>query len=361
MEPTAPDTSQDQSHRTTLAKTGTPSAFPEATSTSPDKLPVGRTRTVETNARKAQEAPARRAQNDATHAPSVRRPAVTRQPNIPVAPRRHHPIVVAATVAIVAFGIGAPWLRMHSESVARAHQPPTVVASDAATEGPADAADRALPTEHPVAGIVRAPDRGAALPRARPAGPAPATHERKSTTATSSGSAPLNRPKPVTGARPARRAAAPAVAPKLARATESPRESPAVPVLNSKPSAPVLAAPVVAVAAAAPASAPPAAAVGPFFETRDVTESPRVEKRSGPQLPDELKGHSIKEVVVVRALVSQSGHASRVSLLRRSKAGPQLDDVVVAAVNQWTFSPAQKKGEAVSCWFNFAVELGGVE
>ena len=78
-----------------------------------------------------------------------------------------------------------------------------------------------------------------------------------------------------------------------------------------------------------------------------------------PRLPDELRGRSIKEIVVVRALVSQNGHPSRVSLLRRSKAGPQLDDVVVAAVNQWTFSPARKKGEAVSCWFNFAVQVGG--
>jgi len=66
----------------------------------------------------------------------------------------------------------------------------------------------------------------------------------------------------------------------------------------------------------------------------------------------------VKEVVVVRALVSQSGHPTRISLLRRSKTGPQLDDVVLAAVNQWTFSPAKKKGEAVSCWFNFAVPIG---
>jgi outer membrane biosynthesis protein TonB len=50
-----------------------------------------------------------------------------------------------------------------------------------------------------------------------------------------------------------------------------------------------------------------------------------------------------------------------VSLLRRSKSGPELDDVVVAAVNHWTFAPAKKKGEPVSCWFNFAVEVGGTE
>jgi TonB family protein len=125
----------------------------------------------------------------------------------------------------------------------------------------------------------------------------------------------------------------------------------------------VIAPAVVDVVAAAPTPAPaaPPAAVGPFFETRDVSESPRIATRAEPRLPTGMKDRAIKEMVVVRALVSQSGHPSRVSLLRRSKSGPELDDVVVAAVNHWTFAPAKKKGEPVSCWFNFAVEVGGTE
>jgi hypothetical protein len=43
--------------------------------------------------------------------------------------------------------------------------------------------------------------------------------------------------------------------------------------------------------------------------------------------------------------------------LRRSKVGRSLDDAVVAAVTQWTFSPARKRGEAVSCWYNIGVPL----
>ena len=101
-----------------------------------------------------------------------------------------------------------------------------------------------------------------------------------------------------------------------------------------------------------------AAPVGPFFETKDVNETPKVTARVEPRLPADLKAKKVHEVVIVRALVSQSGHASRVSVLRKSKSGPQLDDVVVAAVNQWTFSPAKKKGEPVSCWFNFGVTVG---
>ena len=64
------------------------------------------------------------------------------------------------------------------------------------------------------------------------------------------------------------------------------------------------------------------------------------------------------DIVVVRVLVSQTGHPFRVSLLRGSRLGRSLDDAVVAAVTQWTFSPARKRGEAVSCWYNFGVPLG---
>jgi TonB family protein len=92
-----------------------------------------------------------------------------------------------------------------------------------------------------------------------------------------------------------------------------------------------------------------------------VNESPRVATRVEPRLPSALRARKINEIVIVRALVSQSGHPSQVSLLRRSKAGPELDDVVLAAVNEWTFSPARKKGEAVSCWFNFGVSVGRPE
>jgi len=110
--------------------------------------------------------------------------------------------------------------------------------------------------------------------------------------------------------------------------------------------------------ASVPTVATPSPASGPFFETKDVTESPRVTARVEPKLPADLRARSINEVIIVRALVSENGHPSRVSLLRRSKTGPQVDEVVVAAVNQWMFEPARKKGEAVSCWFNFGVQVG---
>jgi len=98
--------------------------------------------------------------------------------------------------------------------------------------------------------------------------------------------------------------------------------------------------------------------LGPFFETTDVNESPRIVTRVEPQLPDELRTRPLNEIVIVRVLVSQGGHPSRISLLRRSKTGVRLDNAVIAALNQWTFSPARKRGEPVSCWFNFGVPVG---
>ena len=46
-----------------------------------------------------------------------------------------------------------------------------------------------------------------------------------------------------------------------------------------------------------------------------------------------------------------------INLLRRSKAGPSLDDAIVAAVKKWTFVPARRRGEPVSCWFHVGVPV----
>jgi protein TonB len=85
-----------------------------------------------------------------------------------------------------------------------------------------------------------------------------------------------------------------------------------------------------------------------------VNQQPRVASQVDPRLPGRQAG---ADVVVLRVLVSQAGHASTISLLRRSKSGREVDDAVVSAVKQWTFVPARKRGQAVSCWFNVAVPL----
>ncbi len=127
--------------------------------------------------------------------------------------------------------------------------------------------------------------------------------------------------------------------------------------------APVAAAPAPEVAPPPPVAAPepkpeaPAAPIGQFFETRDVNEAPKIATKVEPQVPDDLRDRPLNEIVIVRVLVTQTGHAHMVNLLRRSKAGPSLDNAIVAAVKQWTFVPARKRGEAVSCWYHVGVPV----
>jgi protein TonB len=126
---------------------------------------------------------------------------------------------------------------------------------------------------------------------------------------------------------------------------------------------PVVAPPVVAPVAAVVAPARPTIAIetpsGRFFEAREVDQAPRIATRIEPQLPPGLAGRHESDVVVVRLLVSQSGHPFRLNLLRRSRMGAPADEAVIAAVKQWTFSPARKYGEAVACWLNVGVPLTG--
>jgi TonB family protein len=138
---------------------------------------------------------------------------------------------------------------------------------------------------------------------------------------------PVQTPAPAASSKPAAPPAAPAAPRKMA---ETPVDSPAR------------------------AKAPPA---GRLFQPSEVNEAPRVVRRIEPRVPPALRGRKLDEIVVVRALVSTEGQPSRVSLLRRSKAGGALDNAIMAAVNQWTFTPALKDGEPVNSWFNFAVPV----
>ncbi len=97
--------------------------------------------------------------------------------------------------------------------------------------------------------------------------------------------------------------------------------------------------------------------MGRIFAQNDVDQSPQIATRVAPQLPGDLPVRPPNDIVVLRVLVSQTGHPSRISLLRGSMLGRSSDDAVMAAVTQWTFSPARKKGEAVNCWYSIGVPL----
>jgi outer membrane biosynthesis protein TonB len=235
-------------------------------------------------------------------------------------------LAAAAVLAVVA-AVGAPqgarWLGIEWPSLAagqeQSEQP--TLPNAPATSDPAPE-DQAAPVMAQEAPSTRPASTASTQPRA--AAPRPATAARQ--------------PNPST------RQVASAAAPTPALEARA---------LDAAPAPATLAAPE-------PLPSPaPAAPTGRFFEPGDVDEMPRIVTRVEPQLPGDLAARSFSDVVVVRVLVSQSGHPFRVGLLRRSKLGPSLDDAVIEAVGQWKFSPALKRGEPVSAWYNIGLPLGG--
>jgi periplasmic protein TonB len=260
---------------------------------------------------------------------------VSKRPIVPVpSPRRTRSMVLAfvavvmvAAVGVAAVGVaavGVPeaarWLGI--PQMARESQPEQPTAAADAVTTVAERRETPEPTLSPVETTAKRREPAPAPPRAA-AQPKPTTSARLPSDQPN----PSGRPDP-SSPTPALQARAPADAPPPAAPVAEPRRS---------------------IAREAP--------VGRFFEPNDVDQSPQVATRVEPRLPGDLV-RPLNDIVVVRVLVSQTGHPYRINLLRRSKTGRSLDDAVVAAVTEWTFSPARRRGEAVSCWYNIGVPLG---
>jgi protein TonB len=249
--------------------------------------------------------------------------------------------VVAVVVIVVA--IGVPVRQQLVDHAAT----PALASASVTPEGvkaPSDAQDGRRDVPAPPAR-----DESPDVPRERVTA---ATGEDRAQSGSAGAKKPTPAGRPRTGVRQSTRAARPArppvreTAPLLVPISAS--ETPAVASLT--PVAP-------SVAPATPAPEPAAEPVGPLFEISQVNEPPRVASRVDPQVPGGWQARAVNDVVILRVLVSQSGRASTVSVLRGSRAGPVLDDAAIAAVRQWTFSPARRRGQAVSCWLNVGVPL----
>jgi protein TonB len=248
---------------------------------------------------------------------AVKAPAVAKRPQAATPSRSRSPLMLTAAAAILAAGLGAYWLKVHGW-VSLAPEQEVSVALNEPARAP-QLAQRSVETARPA-------------PSERSAQPAPQAKKRVPASSAAARQSSTVSPRTRTASAPA---------PVLI-----PAASLSLPVAAPLAEAPTPAAP-----------APPSAPQGPFFEPTDVNEAPRVATRVEPDVPEDLRGRARNEIVIVRMLVSQSGRPSRVSLLRRSKSGPRLDEAVIAAVNQWTFAPAKRRGEAVSCWFNMGVPV----
>lgn len=189
-------------------------------------------------------------------------------------------------------------------------------------------------------------------PVAQPAA-AVVEHVTVAPSASGSVSAAAAKPKPqvTTPSRPIASLPTPAVASPAAAVLSAAAVAAPIPVTPT----PLAMPPTPEPAAAAPsAEAPPP--VGPFFEMAQVDKAPRVATRVAPQLPADTQA-KLNDIALVRVLVSQAGHPVLVRMLRPSKGGLAADDAVMAAVKKWTFTPALKKGETVTCWLHVAVPL----
>ena len=253
----------------------------------------------------------------------------------------------AAAAAIVVLGaIGAPLTRLW---LGRQQQ---VISATPAAAPKLAAAPKPAPPARPEA-------TAAAVTK-----PSTARHEAPATIAATARPVAVATPRPsiapenpdVAAANRAVRPPAKAVRPSKPSPQVAALATPAPVVESATTILPAAATEVVAVAAPAPVA--PEAPVGPFYESTQVDRTPQVLSRVEPQLSPELQSRANGEIVVVRFLVTQTGHPVLVSLLRRSKSGLPLEEAVIAAIKKWTFAPATKRGQAVSCFVHLGVPIG---
>ncbi len=99
----------------------------------------------------------------------------------------------------------------------------------------------------------------------------------------------------------------------------------------------------------------PSVPLGRVYEATDVDQRPRVLRHVDPIYPEEAARLRLQDVVVVKALVGPTGRVEDTQLLRRSVKDVAFNTAALNAVRQYTFAPARKKGQSVSCWFNVGV------
>ena len=79
--------------------------------------------------------------------------------------------------------------------------------------------------------------------------------------------------------------------------------------------------------------------------TMDYDRPPRLLRQTKPEYPSEAFTKKVEGVVTVELLIDATGRVARVRVVR---SVPLLDAAAVAAVRQWVFAPALRKGRAVA-------------
>jgi protein TonB len=85
-----------------------------------------------------------------------------------------------------------------------------------------------------------------------------------------------------------------------------------------------------------------------------VEELPDPVTRVKPDYPDIARNAGMEGTVLVRALVGLDGRVRRAEIERSSV---MFDEPALAAVRQWTFTPAKSNGKAVLAWVRIPVKF----
>ena len=106
---------------------------------------------------------------------------------------------------------------------------------------------------------------------------------------------------------------------------------------------------------------PPSDRLAPTWSRGDPADvrPPAVKRRVEPQFPEsarEAMGPNASVLVVVEALITESGCVRSVRLVSQSPF-PEINGAAVLAIQKWEFSPALMNGEPVDVVFNLTVNF----
>lgn len=93
-----------------------------------------------------------------------------------------------------------------------------------------------------------------------------------------------------------------------------------------------------------------------IFQKSEVDKMPLVISRPDPEVPASVLGSNGVRTVVVLFVVDTHGATGKVRILRSSDS-PEFDAIVAESIQEWTFSPAIRKGKPVRCMIQQQVKV----
>ncbi len=136
----------------------------------------------------------------------------------------------------------------------------------------------------------------------------------------------------------------------VAPGVEAPKPLP----ISPAPAAP---APSPAAIPVTPAPAPRAPAVkrGDLVDIGEVDSPPQITNVIKPEYPPIARQMNVSGTVILSVLVTETGRAAEVRVLRGAGGKMGLNEAAARAVRQWTFKPAMKNGVPVRTWFTVPI------